>query len=319
MNKNKFIHALHNNSISEMQCIPKSELHSHAGRGGTISYIEKWANTKINVPTERFSSLSEMNLWLNVNIKCHCPSGVDGYLLRVEAAFSHASVDNVQVLALSYGMDEIALLGGINNFIKQMNYMHQKFAPKTDFFPDLALGYSSDMLDKLDEIFSYKWFNAIDIMNYSNTYSMKKLKEICKKAKDYGLVLKAHVGEFGSPDDVMRYAEELELDEIQHGIVAAKSPHIMQWLARHKIKLNVCPTSNVMLKNCDDYATHPIRLLYDYGVPVTINTDDLLIFNSTLSEEYLRLFNSGLMNEDELYEINQTGLSQNYLVLRQNT
>lgn len=313
MNKNKFIHALLNNSISEMQSIPKSELHSHAGRGGTISYIERWANIKINTPTTPFSTLSEMNQWLNDNIKCYCPSGVEGYLLRVEAAFVQASADNVQVLALSYGMDEIAELGGMNNFIKQMNYMHQKFAPKTDFFPDLALGYSSDKLDMLDEIFSYKWFNAIDIMNYSYTYSMKELKEICKKAKDYGLVLKAHVGEFGSADDVMRYSEELELDEIQHGIAAAKSPQIMQWLAKHKIKLNVCPTSNVMLKNCDNYATHPIRLLYDYGVPVTINTDDLLIFNSTLSEEYLHLFNSGLMNEYELYEICQKGLCHNYI------
>ena len=44
MNKNKLIHALLNNSISEMQFIPKSELHSHAGRGGTISYLERWAN-----------------------------------------------------------------------------------------------------------------------------------------------------------------------------------------------------------------------------------------------------------------------------------
>ena len=154
-----------------------------------------------------------MNQWLNDNVKSHCPSGVDGYLLRVEAAFAQASADNVQVLALSYGMDEIAEIGGINNFIKQMNYMQQKFEPKTDFFPDLALGYLSDKLEMLDEIFSYKWFNVIDIMNYSYTYSMKELKEICKKAKDYGLVLKAHIGEFGSSDDVMRYAEELELDE----------------------------------------------------------------------------------------------------------
>lgn len=313
MNKDKFIRALQNNSIPEMQGIPKSELHSHAGRGGNISYIAKWANTKINPPMKPFSSLNEMNQWLNDNIKCHCPSGVEGYLLRVEAAFAQASSDNVKVLALSYSMDEIAELGGIKNFIEQMNYMHQKFAPKTDFFPDLALGYSSDRLEKLDEIFSYKWFNAIDIMNYSNIYSMKELKKICKKAKDYGLVLKAHVGEFGSSDDVMRYAEELELDEIQHGIAAAKSPQIMQWLARHKIKLNVCPTSNVMLKNCDNYAAHPIRLLYDYKVQVTINTDDLLIFNSILSEEYLHLFNSGLMNEDELYEICQTGLCHSYI------
>lgn len=312
MSKNNFIQALNNDSISEMQAIPKSDLHSHAGRGGKISYIEKWANIKIPPPTSPFSSLAEMNQWLNDNIKCHCPPGIDGYLLRIEAAFAQAAADNVKVLALSYTMDEIESLGGIHNFIKKMDSLHQTFAPQTDFFPDLALGYSSDKLDKLDEIFSKKWFNAIDILNYSRTYSIKELKQICKKAQNYGLVLKAHVGEFGNPDEVMQYAEELELDEIQHGITAAKSPQIMKWLAAHKVKLNVCPTSNVMLKNCDSYKTHPIRLLYDYGVPVTINTDDLLIFNSTLSEEYLHLFHSGLMNENELYEICQTGLCHNY-------
>lgn len=126
------------------------------------------------------------------------------------------------------------------------------------------------------------------------------------------MVLKAHLGEFGGPDELMRYAEELELDEIQHGVAAARSPQIMRWLAKHEIKLNVCPTSNIMLGVCDSYATHPIRILYEYGIPVTINTDDLLIFNSSLSEEYLHLFNSGLMKTEELYEICQTGLNHNY-------
>jgi Adenosine deaminase len=312
MNKIKFTQALKNNSIFEMQRIPKSELHSHAGRGGSITYIEKKVNKKISSPEKPFSSLSEMNQWLNEHIKCHCPSGIDGYLLRIEAAFAQATADHVQVLALSYGMDEIELLGGMDGFMKKMDAMRQEFAPRTEFFPDLAVGYSSDEVEKLDEIFSYRWFNAIDIVNYSGTYSLKELKKICQKAKENGMVLKAHIGEFGSPDDVMRYAEELELNEIQHGIAAAKSPQIMRWLAKHKVKLNTCPTSNVMLKNCDNYATHPIRQLYDYGVPVTINTDDLLIFHSTLSEEYLHLYNSGLMNEDELYEICQTGLCHNY-------
>jgi len=313
MNKNRFVQALRNNSVAEMRGVPKSDLHSHAGRGGSISYIEKWANTKISAPTSHFLSLYEMNQWLNNNVKYHCPPGVDGYLLRIEAAFVQASADNVRVLALSYDMGEIEELGGMEKFIMIMSGMQKKYAPETDCFPDLALGYSSDRLEKLDEIFSYKWFNAIDIMNYAGTYSLIELKEICKKAKDNGLVIKAHIGEFGSADDVIRYAEELGLDEIQHGVAAAKSPQVMQWLAKHKVKLNVCPTSNVMLKVCDSYAAHPIRLLYDYGVPVTINTDDLLIFNSTLSEEYLHLFNSGLMNEDELYDICQTGLTHNYI------
>ncbi len=60
----KFIQALNNNSISETQSIPKSDLHSHAGRGGSIKYIEQWANVKIIPPSEPFNSLKEMNQWL---------------------------------------------------------------------------------------------------------------------------------------------------------------------------------------------------------------------------------------------------------------
>ncbi len=126
------------------------------------------------------------------------------------------------------------------------------------------------------------------------------------------MILKAHIGEYDTADDVFRYAEELELDEIQHGIRASTSPQVMHWLARNNIKLNVCPTSNIMLSNCDSYNTHPIRTLFDYEVKVTINTDDLIIFNSTLSEEYLHLYNAGLMSADELYKIHQTGLLHNY-------
>lgn len=73
MSKDKFISALNNNSVSEMQLIEKSELHSHAGRGGTISYIEQWANVSIAPASEPFASLSDLNQWLNDNVKCHCP------------------------------------------------------------------------------------------------------------------------------------------------------------------------------------------------------------------------------------------------------
>lgn len=78
MNKDDFICGLNLNSIKDIEKVPKSDLHSHAGRGGTISYIEQWANVKINPPTKAFNSLEEVNGWLNDNVKCYCP-GVQGY------------------------------------------------------------------------------------------------------------------------------------------------------------------------------------------------------------------------------------------------
>lgn len=307
MEKNEFITALHNNDLSALSAIPKTDLHSHAGRGGHISYIEKWANATIEPPAKPFDSLAEMDRWFRATVKPHCP-GVEGYIKRIEAAFAQAAADNIKHLALSFGIDEVANLGSVQNFIRTIDTLHNRFAPNTLFHPDLSMGYSLSELDKIDEILDANWFKGIDICNYNNRYTLAQLQQLCRRLKDKGLKLKAHVGEFDGADHVMRYAEELELDEIQHGVAAATSPQIMHWLANHQILLNVCPTSNVMLKVCSDYKTHPIRTLYDHGVSVTINTDDLLIFNSTVSQEYLKLYQTGLMTAEELNSIRENGL-----------
>lgn len=97
------------------------------------------------------------------------------------------------------------------------------------------------------------------------------------------------------------------MDEVQHGIAAAASPQTMYFLKDNHICLNLCPTSNIMLGRSGDYKTYPIRLFYDYGVPVTINTDDMLIFNSSVSREYRMLYDSGCM-KPELDTIRQFGL-----------
>ena len=52
-----------------------------------------------------------------------------------------------------------------------------------------------------------------------------------------------------------------------------------------------------------------MKLLYENGVPVTINTDDLLIFDSSVENEYLLLFRSGALNAAQLDEIRRNGLS----------
>lgn len=308
MVNDKFIQALESGSMDEMQKIPKSDLHSHIGRGGSVAYIQKKLGVTIMPPSAPFDSLTEMNGWLKRNVNCHFPDK-SGYIIRVEAAFVQAAQDNIQVLALSCAMDEIYAHGGsIQAYSATLDALHQRFAPESRFLPDLALGYFLEELETLDEVLDANWFRGIDICNYENVYTLDQLKQVCRKAKAKGLTLKAHIGEFGGPDAVMRYAEELELDQIQHGIAAARSPQIMNWLARHKIQLNVCPTSNVMLKISKNYTSHPIRTLFDYGIPVTINSDDLLIFNASVSQEYFNLYQSGLMSAEELDQIRTTGL-----------
>ncbi len=314
--KQQFVNALLEHSIEELQRIPKSDLHNHAGRGGDVRYIEDWANVTIEPPLQPFDTLADMQKWFESNVKCHCP-GLQGYLKRIEASFVQAARDSIHVLTLGFSIGEVDYLGGMEIFVKVVNELHQRYAPKSEFFPELSLGRESNVeavAARLDEILSYNWFRSVDICNNEFAQPISSFKSIYRQAKASGLRLKAHVGEFGSAEDVMEAVEVLELHEVHHGIAAAHSVPIMQWLADHRIQLNVCPTSNIMLKLVHGYADHPIRKLYDHGVPVTINTDDLLIFNQSISQEYLNLFCAGLMAADELNAIRELGMDHRYFI-----
>jgi adenosine deaminase len=130
-----------------------------------------------------------------------------------------------------------------------------------------------------------------------------------RRAKSAGLRLKAHVGEWGTADDVWQAVELLELDEVQHGIAAASSPAAMGFLVRAGVRLNVCPTSNVMLGRVARIEEHPIRQLLDAGIRVTIGTDDPLLFGTSLSREFLALANAGVLTPAELDAVRLAGLA----------
>ena len=122
------------------------------------------------------------------------------------------------------------------------------------------------------------------------------------------MVLKAHVGEWGTAQDVVKAVKALHLDEVQHGIAAVQDEETIGFLRENKIRLNITPSSNVLLGRVPDMACHPIARLYRKGVNVTVNSDDVLIFDSDVSKEYLRLYQSGCLTAEELDTIRLNGL-----------
>ena len=93
----------------------------------------------------------------------------------------------------------------------------------------------------------------------------------------------AHIGEYSESKLVMRYIEALNLDAIMHGITVVNSKEAMELIREREITLHLCPTSNVKLGYVSSYATHPIKHFVENGINVTINTDDRLIFGSSIT------------------------------------
>jgi adenosine deaminase len=298
--------------MAELKQIPKSDLHNHFVLGGNREYIFKRTGFYIPFLNDNLHSMQAMHDWSNTYIN----NRFNSFELRkilIEAAFYQAKMDGIKLLEI--GEDVWALGEFFNNdvsyLLQTFKQVHDSIAPEVNY--QLQIGLSRhcpiDYLEKcLKSFWSYKEFYSIDLYGDELVQPIQNFMPIYQKAKECGLRLKAHIGEWGTANDIIEGIELLQLDEVQHGIAAADSLTAMDYLKNNNIRLNICPTSNMKLGRIDSLEKHPIQKLYRYGVDVTINSDDVLAFDSDVSKEYLRLYQANTLSAEDLNEIRLNGL-----------
>ena len=109
--------------------------------------------------------------------------------------------------------------------------------------------------------------------------------DLYREARDRGLRLTCHAGEMAGPASVWE-ALEIGSERIGHGIRAIEDPTLVAHLTAKNIPLEVCITSNLRTGAVASLAAHPVRRLYDAGVPIILNSDDPALFGCTLTSEY---------------------------------
>ena len=82
----------------------------------------------------------------------------------------------------------------------------------------------------------------------------------------------------------------------------------MRLLEKEQIILEMCPTSNVQTKAVPTISTHPIRMFFDRGIAVTVNTDNMTVSNTTLDKEYALLKKQFHFTDQELAKMSQTAM-----------
>ena len=309
--KNLFFEGLIENDTEKLLKVPKSDIHVHSTKGCRRAWLAERLNIDLPKPPEKFDGLWGMQEWFTSSIKPYC-SGPEGIIIRWEGSFAEAGRNNIARLAMNFGVTEIDLVGGMETFVPMIEGFHKKHCPDTVFEPEITYISACDIqmeTKRMDEYLSSGYFRSIDDCGGEDIKPVEDFVPLYRKAEEYHLIKRMHVGESGTAEDVRSAVELLNLDEVHHGIAAASSKEVMRFLADNKIQLNVCPSSNVMLGCAKSYKEYPIRTLYENGVKVTINTDDLLLFDSSIENEYLRLYRAGALGLEELNDIRMQGLS----------
>ncbi|WP_435530888.1 adenosine deaminase [Pseudotabrizicola alkalilacus] len=127
-------------------------------------------------------------------------------------------------------------------------------------------------------------------------------------AREAGLRLTAHAGEWGGPQSVRDAVNDLGVERIGHGVRAIEDLALVDELAERGIVLEVCPGSNVALGLYPDWRSHPIGQLYDRGVKVTVSTDDPPFFHTTMTREFDELNRAFDWDDGVFANLNRTAL-----------
>ena len=128
-----------------------------------------------------------------------------------------------------------------------------------------------------------------------------------------GIPCTAHAGEARGADSVEDALEFLGVRRIGHGVRSIEDSGLVATLARHRIHLEVCPSSNLQTRVFSRLSEHSIDRLYRAGVSLSINTDGRGLTSTTLSREYALVAQAFGWEQRDFLTVNRMALQAAFL------
>jgi len=143
---------------------------------------------------------------------------------------------------------------------------------------------------------------GIDLAGNEAEFSALPFAPLFKEARQAGLHITAHAGEWGRPENIATAIINLGAERIGHGVRIMEDPTVIRLAAERGIPFEVCITSNYQSGVFTTLSDHPAARMLESGLNVTINTDDPSVSGIVLSDEFRIAHNELGLSVDTLKE-----------------
>jgi len=147
---------------------------------------------------------------------------------------------------------------------------------------------------------------AIDLAGNESGFSARPFRQVFERAREAGLGITIHAGEWGGAENVRDAIEHLGAQRVGHGVRLLEDDGLLPLVIERGVVLEVCPTSNVQSGVVPDFSAHPLPQLFRRNVLTTLNTDDPLVSNIALSDEIERAMTHMGLTLDEIKQLTLT-------------
>jgi adenosine deaminase len=168
---------------------------------------------------------------------------------------------------------------------------------RIDTVRNLSVESGLNTIESLLAVRPKSWV-GITIGGAEHHFPPVQFEPIYRRARVAGLRLSVHAGEAAGPESVWDAIRVLGAERIGHGVRSIEDPALVNYLAEHRIPLEIYPTGNIRTGVYASREQHPLKRLFDAGVPITLSTDDPTFFGVSLTDEYLFARERGLSDAD---------------------
>ena len=144
---------------------------------------------------------------------------------------------------------------------------------------------TSIKLAELTVAYKYRGVLGFDLAGTEDQYPAKEHKEAFYLIRNNCINCTVHAGEAYGPDSIKEALHYLNAHRIGHGTRLKENGDLLNYVNDHRIPLEICLTSNIQTGAVKDYQYHPAKFYYDCGLRVTLNTDNRLFSDTTLTNE----------------------------------
>jgi len=287
------------------QRLPKTDLHVHLDGSLRLETILEIADTDgIELPAHDASSLrSVMRLGEN------CDSLVDylkafditlrvmqteqnlyriAYELGQDSAKENIKYMEVRYAPILHNRQGMKMTGVVEAVLAGLRAAQRDFGIESNIIICGIRNISKETSLEMAELavaYKNRGVVAFDLAGAEYDHPAKHHRAAFELVRHNNINVTIHAGEAYGPESIAQAIHVCGAHRIGHGCRLRENGDLLHYINDHRIPLECCPSSNVQTGAVRDFASHPMRLYFDLGLRVTVNTDNRLITDTTVSRE----------------------------------
>ena len=303
--------------------LPKVELHCHLdGSIRTQSILEQAEIDKVKLP---FHNYNELDKYLRIGKK---RGSLEDYIKRFDVTLSvmqtpqslfrfayelieDVAKENVRYIEVRYSpilhtSKGMTLDNAIDCVQKGLKKGQKEFGVKSGIIICGIRHISPDTSLKLADLavrYKNRGVVGFDLAGAEENFPAKEHREAFYLIRNNNINATIHAGEAFGPSSIHQAIHQCGANRIGHGTRLKEDKDLMNYVNDHRIPLEVCLTSNWQTKSVRSLKYHPAKEYFKQGIRVTLNTDNRLISDTTLTKEFMlahNLFQFGLNDFREI-------------------